>query len=267
MEIADLLDMQRYPSPNPRIEVFLITYLSDTYRVKGFLAAPKWKPTAQNGKFPGFLYLRGGIKSVGMVRMGRIIQFASEGFVVIAPFYRGNCGGEGYEDFAGEDRKDALQAFRILSRYPLVDHENIHVFGFSRGGVMALLTSIEEPAVKSIVTWGGVSDMKLTYEERVDLRRMMKRVIGGTPAKVPDQYSWRTPLDHIEKINSPVLIIHGAQDKNVSVNHAYLLEKKLKEHRKQYTSWIFEEYTHYFPPPMNRKVVQDLTTWMKNIKK
>lgn len=264
MGIAYIINTQRYPSPNPRIDVFLVTYVSDGYRVKGFLAVPKWEANTHNGKFPGFLYLRGGIKGVGMVRMGRIIQFASEGFVVMAPFYRGNCGGEGYEDFAGEDRKDALAGFHVLVEHPLVDYENIHVFGFSRGGAMALITAIEEPTVKSVVTWGGVSDMVLTYEERVDLRRMMKRVIGGTPTKVPEQYKWRTPLEQISKMKAPVLIIHGAQDKNVSVNHAYLLENKLKEHNKRYTKWIFEEYTHYFPPEVNRKVVQDLTKWMKN---
>ena len=263
LKYANIIDSQRYPSPHPAIDVFLITYLSDRYRVKAFLAVPKWKPEGRNGKFPGFLYLRGGIKGVGMVRVGRIIQFASEGFVVVAPFYRGNCGGEGYEDFAGEDRRDAFEAFEILEEHPLVDRDNIHIFGFSRGGVMALITAIEKPDAKSIVTWGGVSDMTLTYEEREDLRRMMKRVIGGTPAKVPDQYSWRTPLEQIEKINAPVLIIHGAQDKNVSVEHAYLLENKLKEHGKRYSKWIFEDYTHYFPPQVNRQVVQKLAQWMQ----
>lgn len=258
--------MQRYPSPYPRIDTYLLTYISGGFRVKGFLAVPRWKPNAGNGRFPGFLYLRGGIKGVGMVRMGRIIQFASEGFVVMAPFYRGNCGGEGYEDFAGEDRYDAVEAFNILKEHPLVDYENIHVFGFSRGGVMALIAGIEQPEVKSIVTWGGVSDMTLTYEERVDLRRMMKRVIGGNPNKVPEQYRWRTPLEQIEKIKAPVLIIHGAHDKNVSISHAYLLEKKLKEYNKPFTTWIFEEFTHYFPPEVNRKVVQDLTLWMKSVK-
>lgn len=265
MNIAGkLLDMQRFPSPHPQIDVYLVTYLSDKYKVKGFLAIPRWTPMTKNGKFPGFLYLRGGIKSVGMVRIARIIQFAAEGFVVMAPFYRGNYGGEGYEDFAGEDRTDALEAFEILRSHPLVDEEHIHVFGFSRGGAMALITAIEKPAVKTVVTWGGVSDMTLTYEERVDLRRMMKRVIGGTPNKVPEQYKWRTPLEHIEKINAPVLIIHGAKDQNVSVKHAYLLEQKLKEQNKTYTIWIFNDYTHYFPPIENRKVVQNLTLWMKN---
>lgn len=239
------------------VELKVITYLSNGLRVKGMLAVPK-----NSENCDGFLYLRGGIKNVGKVRPSRIAQFASEGFVVFAPYYRGNQGGEGNEDFAGDDREDAFAAYKLLQSLPGVI--NIHIFGFSRGGVMALLTGIQFPEAASIVTWGGVSDMALTYEERKDLRRMMKRVIGGTPEKYPERYQIRTPLYELEKLSSPVLIIHGVNDLNVSVEHAYRLERRLNSLNKKVESWYFENFTHYFPPAVNRKIVADLTNWMKN---
>ena len=137
----------------------------------------------------------------------------------------------------------------------------------SRGGVMALLTAIEFPETASVVTWGGVSDMSLTYMERKDLRRMMKRVIGGTPQKYPERYQDRTPLYSLEKLTAPVLIIHGAKDGNVSVEHAYRLERTLRLLEKPVEAWYFNEFTHYFPPVVNRKVVNDLTKWMKSHRK
>ncbi|MFP3361840.1 S9 family peptidase, partial [Planococcus sp. SIMBA_143] len=70
------------------------------------------------GKYDAFLYLRGGIKGVGMVRPARIAQFASHGFIVFAPYYRGNLGGEGNEDFAGDDREDALSGVELLKNHP-----------------------------------------------------------------------------------------------------------------------------------------------------
>jgi len=254
-----VIEKQRFPSPNPHVEVHLVTYLCQGLRIKGFLAEPK-----EPGMYDGFLYLRGGIKNVGQVRLARITQFASEGFVVMAPFYRGNQGGEGNEDFAGDDRYDALASLRVLQQHHKVNKERIHVFGFSRGGVMALFTVLLEPNVCSLVVWGGVSDMELTYWERLDLRRMMKRVIGGTPLKYPERYRWRTPLYEIDRINIPVLIIHGGKDKNVSIEHAYRLEKRLKELNKDVTSWYFPEYDHYFPPAANRETVRRLTEWMKS---
>jgi dipeptidyl aminopeptidase/acylaminoacyl peptidase len=252
-----IIHKQRFPSPHPGIELSVVTFDVKGLKVKGLLAEPK-----DEQLYDGFLYLRGGIKNVGKVRPGRIVQFASEGFIVFAPFYRGNQGGEGNEDFAGEDREDAFSGFELLSSMERV--KKVHIFGFSRGGVMALLTAIHFPKAASIVTWGGVSDMTLTYQERKDLRRMMKRVIGGTPTKVPEQYEFRTPLFELEKLNVPVLIIHGRKDQNVSVEHSYRLEKRLKELKKNVETWYFDEYTHYFPPAMNRQIVSDLATWMKS---
>ena len=259
MQDGRIISKERFPSPHPGIHLYSVTYLSQGLKVKGLLAEPN-----DGEVHDGFLYLRGGIKNVGKVRPARIVQFAAEGFIVFAPFYRGNQGGEGDEDFAGDDRYDAIFGFSLLANHPRVKKESIHIFGFSRGGIMALWTAIEYPAAASMVTWGGVSDMFLTYEERVDMRRMMKRVIGGSPTKCPEHYESRTPLSAVGRLQLPVLIIHGVQDVNVSVEHAYRLEKELRANNKQVECWYFSEYTHYFPPAINRKIVERLTSWMKS---
>ncbi len=254
---GQILSRTKFPSPNPKVEMETISYVSDGLIVKGMLAKP-----IDEEIHDGFLYLRGGIKNVGQVRPARIAQFASEGFIVFAPHYRGNKGGEGNEDFAGRDRIDAFSAFELLRS--LGGIRRVHVFGFSRGGIMALHTAIHYQETASLVTWGGVSDMELTYFERKDLRRMMKRVIGGTPGKYPARYRSRTPLYDLEALSPPVLIIHGEQDRNVSVEHAHRLETRLKSLGKKVESWYFPQYTHYFPPEVNRQVVKDLCRWMKS---
>nr|WP_249117719.1 prolyl oligopeptidase family serine peptidase [Bacillus safensis] len=257
-----IVEKRRFPSPHPHIHLYTVTYEADGLRMKGLLAEP-----AGEGLYDGFLYLRGGIKNVGMVRPGRIVQFAAQGFVVFAPFYRGNQGGEGNEDFAGEDRKDAFAAFQLLKQHKKVKKDRVHIFGFSRGGIMGIWTAVEmKQEAASFVTWGGVSDMKLTYEERVDMRRMMKRVIGGPPHKVPEAYENRTPLNDVDQIEAPVLIIHGEEDQNVSIEHAYLLEDALRQHGKSVETWYFHGYNHYFPPQHNREIVRRLTTWMHSRK-
>ncbi|OZM56197.1 alpha/beta hydrolase [Lottiidibacillus patelloidae] len=250
--------LQKYPSPHPMIDVYLVTYRSQGLKVKGFLAVPQVEH-----KLPAIVYLRGGIKNVGMVRLARVIEFAAQGFVVFAPFYRGNKGGEGREDFAGEDVWDAVHAYEILQECPVVSPYHIHLFGFSRGGVMALLTATKVKNPCSVVTWGGVSDMKLTYEERIDLRKMMKRVIGGTPAKVPLEYERRTALLKVKQLNCPILIVHGKHDLQVSVEHALRLEKALQNEKKQFDSWIFEEYGHHIPLEKKREITKNVTKWMK----
>ncbi|MER2090129.1 MAG: prolyl oligopeptidase family serine peptidase, partial [Sporosarcina sp.] len=245
-----------YPSPNPHVFLEEITYLSDGLKVKGLMAEP-----IVDGNYEGIIYLRGGMQHVGMVRPARIAQFASQGFVVFAPYYRGNRGGEGRDEFAGADRQDALNAVDVLKQNPKTNVERIHLFAFSRGGIMALWTAILREDITSVVTWSGVSDIVFTYNERKDMRRMMKRVIGGTPNNMPDEYRNRTALFRVDEITAPVLIIHGMIDENVSFQQAILLENALREHKKVYETWYFPEYTHFIPPVMNAQLVRDLCNW------
>jgi len=253
-----IIHRRHYPSPNPNVSLEEITYLSDGLKVKGLMAEP-----VTEGNYEGIIYLRGGMQHIGMVRPARIAQFASQGFIVFAPYYRGNRGGEGRDEFAGADRQDAVNAVDVLKQNPKTNVEKIHLFAFSRGGIMALWTAILREDITSVVTWSGVSDIVFTYKERKDMRRMMKRVIGGTPNNMPDEYRNRTALFRVDEIDAPVLIIHGMIDENVSFQQAVLLENALREHKKVYETWYFPEYTHFIPPVMNAQLVRDLCSWMR----
>jgi len=247
-----------YPSPNPQVRLNEITYWSDGLKVKGLLAEP-----IADGKYEGIIYLRGGMQHIGMVRPSRIAQLASNGFVVFAPYYRGNRGGEGRDEFAGPDRLDAVNAVDVLKQSKKMITDRIHLFAFSRGGIMALWTAILRKDITSVVTWAGVSDVVFTYHERQDMRRMMRRVIGGTPNNNPDAYRERTALFRINELNAPVLIIHGMLDEHVSFEQAVLLENALQRYDKKYETWYFPEYTHYIPPAKNMEIVLDLCKWMR----
>ena len=255
---GQILSSHPFPSPTPSVRMHRVTYRSQGLKVKGLLAVPSG---GSDGR--GLLYLRGGIKHVGRVRPSRIGQIAREGFVVFAPFYRGNEGGEGEEDFGWQDRYDAYSGLVLLKQYPGMDGKKLHVFGFSRGGLMALWTAISFPDLASVAVWGGVTDLKLLYVEREDLRRMLKRVVGGSPWKDPAPYQKRTPLGHIRELASPLLIIHGKGDRNVSFEHACRLEREARSAGKPVTAWYFEEYGHQFPPLVQLDVTRCMTRWMK----
>ncbi len=103
------------------------------------------------------------------------MQFANEYTLVIGPYYRGNNGSEGRDEFYRGDLNDVTHLIRLLNQnYPSAF---IHMVGFSRGGLQGLLTFNDLP-VDSYMIWGGVSDIHLMYEERVDLRGMLRRMVG-----------------------------------------------------------------------------------------
>ncbi|MFA9559107.1 alpha/beta hydrolase family protein [Evansella sp. AB-rgal1] len=255
-----ILDETVIPSPSEDLKLSIVTYKSGELKVKGYLLEP-----VKKGNYSGLLYLRGGIRHVGMVRISRITQYASEGFVVFAPFYRGNLGGEGTEDFGGEDRVDAIAAYDVLySRGNVTKY--IHVVGFSRGGMMAAFVCKERKAT-SMVTWGGVSDLAFTYEERPDLRKMLRKVTGGSPEKNIEAYLERSPIMYTESMNCPILIVHGKDDKSVGLQHAILLENKLNEEKKDVESWLFDGVGHTLLVKEQLAITREVTAWLRKVEK
>jgi dipeptidyl aminopeptidase/acylaminoacyl peptidase len=272
-----------------------VTYLSDGLKVKGYLGLPNGfelpvselkdriskfygsselpimeiansinqeKKDIRLFKLPVLIYCRGGIGKFGRVRTHWVEQFANFGYVIFAPSYRGNEGGEGRDEFGGGDKEDVFSAFRLLQSFPFVDPERISVMGFSRGAINATLTAAEIKGVHRLILWSGVSDLAQTYEERIDLRKMLKRVIGGSPAKKPGSYQIRSPLFMANRIHCPVLIMHGTQDVQVDFSHGLNMYKKLKELGVNVEMHSYQGYGHLFPSPIHEAAVERMFTWI-----
>jgi len=254
-----MIDQIEIPEFHPYAKLYLVSYLSQGHLVKGYLAIPRGE-----GPFPLFIYCRGGLRNIGMTKLAWIDTYVSEGWMVFAPFYRGNRGGEGREDFGGEDRYDVIEAVPLLESHPLVDKNQIHIFGFSRGAIPALFAATQYPCIASAAIWGGVTDLLLTYDERVDMRRMLKRLLGGSPGKVQSEYDRRSPVFFAHELLCPVLIIHGKRDAQVGVDHAYRLAEMLETHRKPYETWIRENQGHHFSLEDQKVTKKKMLEWMRN---
>jgi dipeptidyl aminopeptidase/acylaminoacyl peptidase len=240
-------------------DLYLVTYMSQGLRVKGYLVLPK---DEQQRQFPGLVYCRGGIRRVGMVRLSRMIQLAKKGYAVFAPVYRGNLGGEGREDFGGEDRHDLIHAVKALLSHPRVMAKPVPLIGFSRGALMALLAAGDCSEVGPVVVWGGVSDLFYTYEERVDLRRMLRRVVGH-PKKQSEAYHNRSPRYWVEHVHNPILIIHGSQDQQVHVRHAHQLASALEQYGKTYAMRLYDGLGHVFPEDSDKDALEAIFDWLE----
>lgn len=248
------------PDPAPDIMAEEWTYASDGLPVKGLLLREKQRKFMQRP----LLYCRGGIGSFGMVKPERLLPFARRGYAVFAPYYRGyGSGGVGKDEFGGRDRNDV---FRALALFPELDGlaspvNGIPVIGFSRGAIMALQAARDCEAAGPVVVWGGVSDLFLTYEERVDLRRMLKRVVGH-PVKQAAAYEDRSGVYWPERIARPLLVVHGTVDEQVSCKHAERLLAAMNRIGKPADSILLEDMGHLLPAPIREHTVQRIVEWI-----
>lgn len=213
-------------------------------------------------KWPVFIYCRGGIGNFGKVRTHWVEEFSKHDHIVFAPSYRGTEGGEGRDLFGGEDKHDVYAAVRLLSELPFVDPEQISIMGFSRGAINAAYTAVEMPSIHKLVLWSGVSDMTQTYEDRVDLRRTFKRVIGGPPWKNPDAYLERSPLAIAEQIPCPILIVHGTDDVQVSFSQGEKMYERLNHSRDDVDFHRYEGLGHHFPQELHQAAIARMFDWI-----
>ncbi|GIP41262.1 hypothetical protein J31TS4_45420 [Paenibacillus sp. J31TS4] len=255
---GDIVEKVRLEHPVRFVTAYKVTYLSQGLRVKGYLVLPR-KPE----RCPGLVYCRGGIGRVGMVRLPRLAALAKLGYAVFAPFYRGNDGGEGRDQFGGDDTQDVCAAIALLRSQPEVLPRPVALVGFSRGAVNALQAARDCPDAGPVVVWSGVSDLLETYEERVDMRRMLKRVVGH-PKKDPDAYLDRSPVAWAGRIQPPVLILHGTADANVSPRQAGLLADALAAEGRDCTALLFGGEAHAFSREAEREAMRFLARWLEN---
>ena len=151
-----------------------------------------------------------------------------QGYVVIAPDYRGSIGygrdwrNDVYMDVGGNDAKDARMAATYLKTLGYVDGDRIGVWGLSYGGFFTLLAITQEPTwFRAAVDVAGVADYALYYDDPYHGGWTTSRI--GTPQEHPDVYAKAAPMSHVDQIQHPLLVLHGTADVNVPFIHSVLL--------------------------------------------
>jgi dipeptidyl aminopeptidase/acylaminoacyl peptidase len=176
-----------------------------------------------------------------------------QGYVVIAPDYRGSIGygrdwREGvYMDVGGKDAKDAWMAANYLKTLGYVDAERVGVWGLSYGGFFTLIAVTDQPKLfRAGVDVAGVVDYAMYYEDPYHGGWTMSRI--GTPEQNPRVYAQASPLSHVDRLERPLLVLHGTSDVNVPYLHSVrLVDELLKKGKGDLVSFMtYPGEFHYF---------------------
>jgi dipeptidyl aminopeptidase/acylaminoacyl peptidase len=176
--------------------------------------------------------------------------FANNGYMVIQPQYRGSYGygidfhkkafidgGEG-----GKKMQDDLDyGAKYLIEKGQVDKDNVYMFGWSYGGYTSLIASMnKEKLYKCTVAGAAVADLVQQYNyygSRLDGAQKVRQ-----EAYSKDSIN---PIDHIDEIKVPLLIIHGDNDQRVPIKHAYKFVEELNKKNIEHEFIVLEGADHF----------------------
>jgi dipeptidyl aminopeptidase/acylaminoacyl peptidase len=158
--------------------------------------------------------------------------FASRGYAVLQPNFRGSAGyGEQWFQQNGFRSwqvaiGDVLDGGRWLVKEGIADAQKLGILGWSYGGYAALQSAVVDPTLfKAVVAIAPVTDLPELKEEHrrwADFQ-LVSDFVGDGPHTREG-----SPAEHADRFRVPVLLFHGEMDRNVGVQQSRLMEASLK---------------------------------------
>jgi dipeptidyl aminopeptidase/acylaminoacyl peptidase len=221
---------------------------TDGTSVPAYLTLP---PGAASPKgLPAIVLPHGGPSARDHWGFSWLAQFyASRGFAVLQPNFRGSAGyGDNWFQKNGFRSwklaiGDVLDGGRWLVAQGIADPARLAAVGWSYGGYAALQSAVADPSVfKAVVAIAPVTDLAALREER---RRFTDYYLYGDIVGTGPEVREGSPAQNAAKIKVPVLLFHGTEDANVSYSQSQLMDKSLTAAGVQHELVTFEHLDHY----------------------
>lgn len=205
----------------------------------------------RNKKYPLIILPHGGVHANFTTYHTHIIrELIAQGYIVAAPEYRGSTGyGKSfYEtiDYGGLEVEDNNSARDyMVENYDFIDKDRVGIMGWSHGGLIALMDIFNHPEDYKVAFAGvPVSDLvaRMGYYEN-DYRELFSAPyhIGKTVNQDVEEYRRRSPVNHVQKLKTPLLIHTNTNDDDVNVLEVEHLIQALKAEGKKFEYEIFKD--------------------------
>lgn len=172
----------------------------------------------------------------------------TRGFEVLAPNVRGSTGyGREFRklsdgDLGGDDLRDLVAATEYLRDHGIDD---VGVTGGSYGGYMTLMGVAATDAFDAGASVCGVANWVSQVENaRGFVADELQRKLGGRPDERPEFYAERSPINHVDDIDVPLLVVQGANDPRVPPSEAEQIVDSLDERGVAHDYLLFEDEGH-----------------------
>lgn len=230
--------------PGPEAEAELVLGKVETWTFKsrrgaaidGFVVyPPDFDP---NRTYPLIVNYYGGTSPVERYFGGRYPHalYAAQGYIVYVPEPSGATGyGQEFSavhvndwgEIAAEEIIDGVTAF--LAAHPCVDAKRVGCIGASYGGFMTMTLATKTPLFAAAISHAGISSLSGYWGEGYwGYSYSAVATAGSFPWNRKEIYVDRSPLYNADKINTPLLLLHGESDTNVPPGESFRMFTALK---------------------------------------
>jgi dipeptidyl aminopeptidase/acylaminoacyl peptidase len=236
--------------PNPHEEPgYGIASDRHPFRMWAYLFVPRQLDRSR--KHPLLVLPHGGVHADFETYYTHVVrELMAEGYVVIAPEYRGSTGyGKDYYeaiDYGGLEVDDTVAARDwAVGVLDFVDGQRVGILGWSHGGLIALMAAFDHPD-KFQAAYAGmpVADLVARMGYQTDDYRELYSAdhhIGKTANEDVEEYRRRSPAWNAHKLDTPLLVHTNTNDRDVHVLEVEHLIAQLKAAGKKFRYKVYED--------------------------
>ncbi|WEG17778.1 S9 family peptidase [Alkalihalophilus pseudofirmus] len=232
----------------------------DGWEVHGWVMKPFG--FEEGKKYPTIIEVHGGPHAMyANTYFHEFQMLASAGYVVVFTNPRGSHGyGQAFVDavrgdYGGKDYQDVIAATDYAVEYlEYVDADNLGITGGSYGGFMTnwavshtnrYKAAVTQRSISNWLSFYGVSDIGYYFSEWE---------VGGDLIEETEKLWKHSPIAHVSKVETPLLILHGEKDYRCPIEQAEQLFVALKKQKKETKFVRFPEANHELSRSGNPKL-------------
>jgi dipeptidyl aminopeptidase/acylaminoacyl peptidase len=228
------------------VEPELVRYRSfDALEVPAWLYLPP--PDLRSGPPPVVVYPHGGPESQSRPSFNAIFAYLlNRGYAVFAPNVRGSSG-YGTRFMNLDNVRKRMDSVRDLAHGAFwlrdsgkIDATRMAIYGGSYGGFMVLAAITNHPELyAAAIDVVGIANFVTFLEKTGPYRRAAREAEYGSLEHDREFLDSISPIHQVEKIRTPLMVVHGANDPRVPVGEAEQIVAALR------TRGVPVEYLRY----------------------
>ncbi|RYH06884.1 MAG: S9 family peptidase, partial [Alphaproteobacteria bacterium] len=174
--------------------------------------------------------------------------FANRGYAVLQMNYRGSGGygnafeGKGYRKWGTTMQDDLTDSVKWAIGQGIADANRVCIYGASYGGYAALMSVVREPDLyKCTVGYVGVYDLDAQRDADFMAHESGRNYLKDAYPLEKSERMAQSPAYGVERIKTPILLVHGEKDVRVPIKNMHFLVSQLAKVGKKPDDVIVEK--------------------------